>query len=413
MPSKNPFSSSVSASGSASPDRVDVAIIGAGVMGAATAYWLKRSDPNLSVALIDRDYSFSQASSTLSASSIRQQFSCPVNIQLSQFGIQFLRSVSDYLSCAGEAIDLGLTEPGYLYLASHAQEPGLRAAWDIQSRHGAEIKLLAPSEIAQRFSWLNTDGITLGALGLTGEGWFDGPALHQAFLKKAFASGVVRVQGEVSTIQCTGESGAQGRQADSVVLADGRKISCAVLVNAAGAWSQALVRGLDLELPIGAARRTVFVLSCPEPLSDCPLLIDTSGFWLRPEGRFLIAGMEPRVQEDGLPLDPDYSELDETQWAVMAHRIPALEAMRIERAWAGYYEMNHFDHNAVIGPFQGFKNFYCIAGFSGHGMQHAAGAGLALSEWILTGKPQTIDVRPLGHDRIARGEQLRELNVIG
>ena len=165
MPSRNPSSSS--ASGSATSDRIDVLIIGAGVMGAATAFWFKRADPSLGVALIERDYSFSQASSTLSASSIRQQFSCPVNIQLSQFGIKFLRSVSDYLSCNGEAIDLGLTEPGYLYLASQDQESSLRIAWDIQSRHGAEIALLTPSEITQRFSWLNTDGITLGTLGLS------------------------------------------------------------------------------------------------------------------------------------------------------------------------------------------------------------------------------------------------------
>ena len=410
MPLRNLSSSS--ALGVVSSERIDVAIIGAGVMGAATAYWLKRSDPNLSVAVIERDYSFSQASSTLSASSIRQQFSCPVNIRLSQFGIQFLRAVSDHLSCAGEAIDLGLTEPGYLYLASSDQEPSLRAAWEIQSGHGAEISLLSAPELTRRFPWLNTDGITLGTLGLSGEGWFDGPALHQAFLKKALSLGVIKIQGEVKAIHCEG-SRPGPRFAKSVSLADGREITCGALVNAAGAWSSRLVRDLDIELPIGAARRTVFVLSCPTPLVDCPLLIDTTGFWLRPEGRFLLAGMDPRAEEGDLPLEPDYSELGEAQWAVLAHRIPALEAMRIERAWAGYYEMNHFDHNAVIGPLSGFENFYCIAGFSGHGMQHAPGAGLALAEWILKGTPQTIDVRPLGHDRIIRGEPLRELNVIG
>lgn len=184
---KNPSSSS--APRSQDLDRIDVAIIGAGVMGAATAYWLKRIDPNLSVAVVERDYSFSKASSTLSASSIRQQFSCPVNIQLSQFGIRFLRSVSDHLSCAGEAIDLGLTEPGYLYLANADQEPSLRAAWEIQSRHDAKIALLSTAELAKHFPWLNTDGIAQGALGLSGEGWFDGPALHQAFLKKHYHLG--------------------------------------------------------------------------------------------------------------------------------------------------------------------------------------------------------------------------------
>ena len=408
---RNP--SSTPAAQPANSDRIDVAIIGAGVMGAATAYWIKRKDPALNVAVIERDYSFSRASSALSASSIRQQFSCPVNIQLSQFGINFLRSVSEHLSCTGEVIDLGLTEPGYLHLASSERESSLRSAWEIQSRHGAEIGLLSVAEISSRFPWLNTEGITLGALGLSGEGWFDGPALHQAFLKKALALGVMKIQGEVKAIDCDGESGLSGRRVRLVHLADGRKINCGSLVNAAGAWSSVLVKDLNLQLSIGAARRTVFVLSCPTPLSDCPLLIDTTGFWLRPEGRFLIAGMDPRTDEDDLPLDPDYSELDEYHWAVLAHRIPALEAMRIERAWAGYYEMNHFDHNAVIGPFDGFDNFYCIAGFSGHGMQHAPGAGLALAEWVLQGEPKTIDVRPLGHDRIARGAPLRELNVIG
>jgi len=87
--------------------------------------------------------------------------------------------------------------------------------------------------------------------------------------------------------------------------------------------------------------------------------------------------------------------------------------MRIERAWAGYYEMNLFDHNAVIGPHPDVANFWMMSGFSGHGMQHAPGAGLALSEWLLDGLPSTIDVRPLSYERIARGERLPELNVIG
>lgn len=392
---------------------IDVLIIGAGVMGAATACWLKRLDPDLQVALVERDYTFARASSTLSASSIRQQFSCPVNIRLSQFGIAFLREVSEHLSCAGEPIDLGLTEAGYLYLANADQADQLRAAWAIQNEHGAEIALMSADELTRRFAWLNTEGVTLGALGMRGEGWFDGPALHQAFLRKAMALGVHRLHGEVKQVIGTGDEASDRRQAHAVVLADGRRISFGCLVNAAGAWSASIMQTLGLSWPIGASRRTVFVLSCPTPLTDCPLLIDTTGYWIRPEGRFLIAGMAPRADQDDLALEPDYAELDEAQWAIMAHRVPALEAMRIERAWAGYYEMNHFDHNAVIGPVWGFDNFYCIAGFSGHGMQHAPGAGLALAEWIVAGAPTTIDVRPLSHDRIVRGAPLRELNVIG
>lgn len=397
-------------------------------MGASTAYWLKRLDPGLRIALIERDTSFSKASSSLSASSIRQQFSCPVNIALSQFSIAFLRDVSKHLSLEGETVEIGLIEPGYLYLANEAQAQGLRESHAIQTRHGAPVSLLDRGELKSRYPWLQLDDIALGSLGLRGEGWFDGPGLHRAFLKKALSLGVIQLHAEVKAIRCEANQPPARQSLRSLVLHDGREIRSTHFVCAAGAWSGALVRDLAICLPVYAARRTVFVLSCPTELVNCPLVIDSSGFWLRPEGRFLLAGIPPSVETtdaalltrhgkapwpEDPPLDPDYNALDENQWAVIAHRIPALSAMRIERAWAGYYEMNAFDHNAVIGPFESFRNFYCIAGFSGHGMQHAPGAGLALSEWILTGAPQSVDIRPLSHERLIQKRPLWELNVIG
>jgi glycine/D-amino acid oxidase-like deaminating enzyme len=168
-----------------------------------------------------------------------------------------------------------------------------------------------------------------------------------------------------------------------------------------------------VHLPVEAARRTVFVLSCPEPLPQCPLLIDPTGWWLRPEGRFLITGAEPLHTEADLPLEPNWSEWNHEQWVSLAHRIPALAALRVERAWAGYYEMNTFDHNAVIGPHPELGNLYFINGFSGHGMQHAAGTGLTLAEWMLQGQSQTIDVQELGFERLEQNRPLRELAVIG
>jgi glycine/D-amino acid oxidase-like deaminating enzyme len=185
------------------------------------------------------------------------------------------------------------------------------------------------------------------------------------------------------------------------------------VVNAAGAWGGEVAAMAGVQLPVVGARRTVFVLSCPEPLPQCPLLIDPTGWWLRPEGRFLISGAEPLHTEPNLPLEPDWSEWNDEQWASLAHRIPALAALRVERAWAGYYEMNTFDHNAVIGPHPELRNLYFINGFSGHGMQHAAGAGLALAEWMLLGQAQTIDVQELGFERLVQNRPLRELAVIG
>lgn len=403
MPSVSP-----SDRGGAPGRTADIVIAGAGVMGASLAYWLTRTDPRLSVLLIERDPSFSRASSSLSASSIRQQFTSPVNIALSQFGIRFLRQAEHLLAVDGQGPVLGLREPGYLYLARDSDAPSLRKAHAVQCAHGASVRLLAPQELNGRFPWLNTEGLALGSLGLDGEGWFDGPALHQGLLRKALAQGAALVSGEVLRL-VTGA----GQQVEQVVLADGRVIACAHFVNATGAWSGALAERIGINLAISPRRRTVFVLSTPAPLPGCPLIIDPSGFWLRPEGAWLLYGSPPIDDADELPLDPDWRELDETAWSRLAHRVPSLEAMRIERAWAGYYDMHHLDHNAVIGPHPQTRNLWFVSGFSGHGMQHAPGAGLALAEWVLTGAPISIDVRDLGYERVLRGEQVREFNVIG
>ncbi len=175
----------------------DVVIVGSGVMGAATAYWLTRLQPGLRVTLVESDTRYEKASSSLSASSIRQQFTCPVNIRLSQFGIGFLREAEQHLGQPDHPVALGLQEPGYLYLAQPEQTAALHTAHEIQKQAGADVALLGPEALRQRYRWLNVDDVALGSLGLSGEGWFDGPALHQAFLKKAMAQGVQRLHDRV------------------------------------------------------------------------------------------------------------------------------------------------------------------------------------------------------------------------
>src|ERR1700741_1496548 len=97
--------------------RADVAIVGGGILGSALAYWLTRLDPNIAVVVIERDPTYSTASSALSAASIRQQFTTPVNIRICQASIGFLRQADELLEVEGSSVDIGLQERGYLYLA--------------------------------------------------------------------------------------------------------------------------------------------------------------------------------------------------------------------------------------------------------------------------------------------------------
>ena len=377
-----------------SPNSADVAIIGAGVVGASVAYWLSRLDPSLSVALIERDKTFSRASSSLSASSIRQQFSNPLNIRMSRFGLEFLREMG-----------VALEEKGYLYLGAAAP---LRVLHELQRANGADVALIPPAELTVRFPWLNVADIELGSLGLSGEGWFDGPALHAEVLRRARGQGARQIEGDAQGFR----RDANGR-ISAVLLADGTRFDCGHAVNAAGPWARALAAAAGIPLPVHARRRTVFVLSCPQALANCPLVIDPSGFWFRPEGRYFIAGTAPDPDADDLPLEPNFAEFDEALWSRMAHRVPAFAALRVERAWAGYYEMNLFDANAIIGAHPAVPNLWFANGFSGHGMQQAPAAGRGIAELILRGRYETLDLAPLGFQRLIENRPMRETIIIG
>jgi FAD-dependent oxidoreductase domain-containing protein 1 len=383
-------------------DTDDVVIVGGGIAGAATAMFLAR-DHHRRVTVVERDPTYRIASSSLSASSIRQQFSTPVNIDLSRASLELMRS---WMS------ELGFVEAGYLYLATSAGAASMRAAHAVQRACGADIELFDVDALCSRWPWLNVDGLALGAWGASGEGWFDGPALHARCMREAKAAGARFVHADVRGFDTSGDTVRAAVDARGVRHA-GRRF-----VIAAGAWSAPLGVALGVDLPIRAHKRDVFVIDSPAVLPRCPLVIDPSGVWLRPEGHGFLTGAPPRDGDpdsdhgDG-PLDAiDHGLLDDVIWPALAARIPAFEALRVRSAWAGYYEMNTFDHNALAGALPGWRNAACACGFSGHGMQHALAVGQSLASWLVKGAWGKVDLSPLSLQRIARDEPLVEANII-
>lgn len=386
---------------------VDVAIVGGGIMGSAVAYWLTELDPGLAVTVFERDTSYATASSTLSAASIRQQFTTGLNVRISLASIAFLRGARMHLEVDGQAPDLGLRESGYLYLATPAGYAAMRSAHAVQVHEGADVAILEPAALAQRFPWLAVDGLAAGSLGLSGEGWFDAHALLAGFQRRARSRGARFVRAEV-----IGASVAADRVA-SLTLEDGTRIDCGHVVNAAGPWARRVAAMLGLDLPIHARRRTVYVVACPARIERCPLVVDPSGFWVRPEGVHYLAGLPPAEDPDDAPLEPEYGAFEETLWPALARRIPGFEAARLVRAWAGYYDMNLFDHNAIVGAHPGIANAWLINGFSGHGLQQAPVAARGLAELIVAGRYLSLDLSALGAERIALGCPMLEHHVIG
>jgi len=387
-------------------DSFDVVIVGGGAIGCAVASFLLE-EPTFdgSVAIVERDPSYREASSALSASSIRQQFSTPENIRMSRFGFEFLRR----LQSGPDGSDVGLVERGYLYLVPPEGVPELETVHAIQMAEGAEIALLDRDALVTRYPWMGLGGVGCGSLGLAGEGWFDGFGLLQALRRRALARGAQVLRDEVVGMDV------RDGHVEEVTLASGRRLVAGNVVNAAGPWAREVAAMAGVELPVEARRRCVFVFNARDPLPDCPLVIDTTGIWFRPEGESFLCGTSPRsaADLDGLPLEVDWSEFEELLWPALAERVPAFDAIKPVRAWAGYYEVNVLDHNAIIGPHPELANLVFANGFSGHGIQHAPAVGRAVAELIALGSYRALDLSVFGYERVLDGRRVIERNVIG
>nr|EUJ11970.1 FAD-dependent oxidoreductase [Ralstonia solanacearum P673] len=390
------------------PPGTDVVIVGGGAIGSAIACFLTQDDRDLAVTVIERDPSYAKASSALSASSIRQQFSSAINIRMSQYGIAFLREIGTRLAVDGDRPEIGLVEPGYLYLATQGGVPVLRENHAVQQALGVQVELMRPERLKAKFPWVSTEDVALASHGLADEGWFDGYSLLQAFRKKAISQGVRYVKADATGFAL------DGGRITAVRLASGAALHADVFVNAGGPWAASVAKWAGIELPVRARRRSVFSFSCPDRLPGCPLVIDPSGIWFRPEGEQFICGYAPPEAEDadGLPLEVAYHAFDDFIWPTLAGRVPAFEAMRMTGAWAGYYEMNTFDHNAILGLHPACGNLYFAAGFSGHGLQQCPAVGRGIAELIRFGEYRSLDLSEVGFARLLENKPLLERNVI-
>jgi FAD-dependent oxidoreductase domain-containing protein 1 len=402
-------------------DTADIVIAGGAAMGSSLACHLARH-PGFSgrVVVVEKDPTYSRSASALSAASIRQQFSSAVNIRISLHGIDFLRRIGEHLAVDGEAPAIDLHEGGYLYLGDERSREIMRENNALQRAEGADIALLERDALKERFPWLEPgEDVVLGSLGLTGEGWFDGWGLLQAFRRKARALGVEYRVGEIVDVEQSGGA------ITGVRLRDGSRIGCGVLANCAGSGGRELARRAGLDIPVEARRRYVFTFTCREHIDDCPLLIDTTGVYVRPEGetadgQMFICGVSPGAaedealswrDEDRATQDVDHSWFEERIWPALAARIPAFEAIRPGRAWAGPYDMCLLDHNAIIGP-AGPAGFHLCNGFSGHGLQQSPAIGRGLAELIVEGRYASLDLSDLGWARVIENRPLLERNVI-
>ncbi|MEZ5845810.1 MAG: FAD-binding oxidoreductase [Geminicoccaceae bacterium] len=399
---------------SPSGKRYDVIIVGGAVQGSAVAWFLlDNPDFNGSILVVERDPAYEFCSTSRSNSCIRQQFGCEINILVSRFGAEFVQNLRQYMGGDERVPHLPIRNFGYLYLAaSENTANALRRAQALQQACGAGTRLLTPGDIRDRYPFLAVDDIILGSLNTRDEGYFEGMAMFDWLRRSARERGAEYLANEVVAMTLN----RAGTHVESVTLATGETIACGTVVNAAGprAAKVAGMAGIG-ELPVEPRKRFSYVFSAETPLSrDLPLTIDPTGIHMRSDSAHYLAGCKPDRDD---PVDPDdfddQPELwEEKVWPVLAARIPGFEAIRLIRSWVGHYDYNRFDRNAILGPHGEITNFLFINGFSGHGLQQAPAMGRGLSEWIIHGEYQSLDLSAFAFDRIVHSIPFAEDAVI-
>ncbi len=386
-------------------------IIGGAVIGSSIA-WHLAANPDFdgTVLVVERDPSYRTASTSHTNSCMRQQFSNPLNIQMSRYGADVVRNFRHLLGGDPEIPDIFVHHFGYLYLAGdEGFAATLRASQDVQRQLGAGTVILTPTEIAAAYPFFHLDDIVCGSHNRVDEGYFDSGTMFDWWRRKARQLGVEYVQDEV-----VGVASSSGR-ITSVALATGQQIRAGLVVNAAGPRAVEVAAMAGFDLPVEPRKRFTFVFDAAVPLDrDLPLTIDPSGVHVRSDGSAYMAGCppddDPPVGYDDFAMDPDIFE--RKVWPALVHRIPAFERLKVINQWAGHYAYNTLDHNVVVGPHPEVANFVFANGFSGHGMQQSPAIGRGVSELVAYGRYRTLDLTPLGYQRILDGIPFAETAII-
>lgn len=384
----------------------DTLIIGGGIIGLSCAYFLALMAPGLRITVIERDPGYEWASTPRASGGCRIQFSCPENIAMSLFSIDFIRQAGQHLSTPDHPAEVGWVEGGYLFIVPPEHIALLQSNHATQKAMGCEVLLLDPAALGARFPDMRVDDLGAGVLSPR-DGWCDPHALLQALRHKALSMGVQLLRDEVVAIE-TG-----GHQVRALQLASGRRLIADQVVNAAGAWAGQVAALAGMHLPVSPLKRYEHYFTCGQPMQSLPYVKDLARMAFRSEGRGFSGGVVDGDQARGVDFTIDHGYFERVVWPAVAHRFPPLEAARCQRTWAGLYEQSELDGNPVIGPWAGgLDNFHTCAGFSGHGMMHAPAAGRAIAERILHGRDLSIDLGALGYERVLAQRPYRERGIL-
>lgn len=393
-----------------SEQQFDVVIVGGAIVGSSVAYYLKQSNPAMRVAVVEPDPTYEFASTTRASGGARRLFSCPENIAMSNFSIDFIKRFPQEMAVDGEPAHIDWIEQGYLFIVEGAYMDVLERNAETQRAMGADIRLLDRRGLRDLFPSMHVADLDGGAYSPR-DGWCDPSGFLQGMRRKNRSLGVDYIRDKVIGFE---RSGGKSGAVAQAVLASGRKLAGEAFVNAAGAWSGEVSALIGMPLPVQPLRRFEHFFTGYQKIEPLPYVKDLNRLAFRPEGQGYSGGLVDSDAERGFNFEVDHDYFERIVWPALAHRFPAaFEGAKCHRTWSGLYEQCELDGNPVIGNWRGHcDNFYVAAGFSGHGMMHAPAAGRAIAELICHGRFETIDLSNLSYRRVENNAPYRERGIL-
>lgn len=386
-----------------SEQRYDIVIVGGGVMGCAIAYALLKADPQLGVAVVERDPDYAYASTPLSDGNTRVQFNLRENILMSLYGLEVMARFADDMAVEDERPELAFRRQGNLFIVDEQSRAECEQGLALQQSLGGDVAWLAPEAVRAAYPLLGDAAFVGGTLG-SQDGTLSPLAVLHGYRRKAQALGAHFVAAEVAAVLRYGNAVA------GVRLVSGAALAAEVVVNAAGAWAAALARTAGVDLPVVPTKREVTVVeTAARPDGILPLVFFPSGLYVIHEGAGLFM-CGKSFADDYIGVDDfrwERGRFEERVWPELAEWLPSFDRLKVLRGWAGLYEVNTLDGNAILGEWPTLRGFWLANGFSGHGFQQCHAVGRYLAERIRA-VPPTLDLAAFGPQRILDNNPIRE-----
>ena len=377
-------------------NRADVVIVGGGILGAATAYYLAKFGRK-DVVVLEKGTVCSGSTGRCGAG-IRAQWGTEMNCRLAIAALDIFESLDSELG-----FPTGLNQGGYLLVAYSEKEFGnLKKGMALQNSLGIKSKtvtLAEAREICPALDASDAAGFTYHARDghadpfLTTFAFVEaGKRLGVSYLRKTEVTGVTVKGGRVAGVDTS-----RGH------------IDAEVVINCAGPYAQVVAKMAGVDLPNWGERHEILITEPVDPGVCPPMLMSFSGNYYiqqRPHGS-IICGVSPQGHPQDFAMRTTWQFI-RLMSSTLAKLLPVTKGIRVVRHWSGLYDMTP-DGSPIIGETD-VKNFYHSTGYSGHGFMLGPIAGKVLAQHLTGAKPD-IDFSVLDYKRFARGELIVEPNI--